>query len=374
MKYFENYSKEVLGKIFFKEPEEFSKKSDIEFLKWTLGAQLITPMINKDIAKNVVNKKYLDLITNVWDLEDGAGEISRNILLQNLKYNLSIYNEEIGKRKIDIDSLPNLFIRVKDLDMLKEIEEFSEKLKYCNGIVIPKIEVDTLEEYLKIIKKINQKEKIRLFALPVLESESSILVKDALDNMLKIKEIINDYKNIVLNINIGATDFSGMYGIRRKQKYSIYDLLVVSNCISNILNIFTYKLEFSVTAPVWEYFNKDISSIENQGLLKEVEKDKNNGMYSKISIHPTQLLLINTSYIVDYEEYMDAIQIIDANREKIGCIKSENNNKMNELNTHTIWANNVLIRSKIFGVFNKDIKIKDAIDLLYRERENIYNK
>ena len=54
MKYFENYSKELLKKVFFKEPEEFSKNEDIEFLKWTLGAQLITPMTNKDIAINVI--------------------------------------------------------------------------------------------------------------------------------------------------------------------------------------------------------------------------------------------------------------------------------------------------------------------------------
>jgi hypothetical protein len=143
MKYFENYSKELLKKVFFKEPEEFSKNEDIEFLKWTLGAQLITPMTNKDIAINVINKKYLDLMTNVWDLEDGAGEIERDILLQNLRFNLSVYNNEIGNRNMDVDKLPQLFIRVKDLDMLKEIEKFSKDLIYCNGIVIPKIEVET---------------------------------------------------------------------------------------------------------------------------------------------------------------------------------------------------------------------------------------
>lgn len=374
MRYFENYSKDVLKKVFFKEPEEFSKKENIDFFKWTLGAQLVTPMIKKDIAINVINKKYLDLMTNVWDLEDGAGEIARDTLLQNLRDNLAVYNEEVLKKNISIDKLPNIFIRVKDLDMLKEIETFSKDLKYCNGIVIPKIEGDTLEEYLKIIKNINHKEKIRLYALPIIENESSIMSKCALDNMLKIKEIINKYKDIVLNINIGATDFSGIYGLRRKTNSSVYDLLVVNNCISNILNIFSYKLENSVTAPVWEYFNKDITGDENDGLLKELEKDKNNGMYSKIAIHPTQLLLINASYIVNYEDYVDAVQIMDGNRNEIGCIKSKSNNKMNELNTHTIWASNVLTRAKIFGVFNKDIKINDAIDLFYKEREYIYNK
>ena len=339
MKYFENYSKELLEKVFFKRPEYFSKTEEIDFLKLTLGAQLVTPMTNTKIAQNIVNKKYQDLITNVWDLEDGSGNI----------------------------------VRVKDLEMLKEIEEFSQDLKYCNGIVIPKVESNSLEEYLKIIKKINKKENIVLYALPILESSSVIVQKQAIDNLYKIKEIIDQYKDIILNISTGGTDFSGKYGIRRKVDSNIYQLQVVNQCLTNILNIFTFESNYMVTAPVWEYFNLKLKSKENSGLLREIKKDKENGMYSKVAIHPTQLLFIQISYCVDYEDYMDALQIIEANSKKVGVLKSNNSNKMNELNTHTLWANNVIKRAKIFGVFNPNIIIEEILPDFVMERKNIYD-
>lgn len=373
MKYFENYSKELLKKVFFKRPEYFSKTEEIDFLKLTLGAQLVTPMTNTKIAQNIVNKKYQDLITNVWDLEDGSGNIDRNILISNLKSNLQILNREIEERKIDVNQLPFIFIRVKDLEMLKEIEEFSQDLKYCNGIVIPKVESNSLEEYLKIIKKINKKENIVLYALPILESSSVIVQKQAIDNLYKIKEIIDQYKDIILNISTGGTDFSGKYGIRRKVDSNIYQLQVVNQCLTNILNIFTFESNYMVTAPVWEYFNLKLKSKENSGLLKEIKKDKENGMYSKVAIHPTQLLFIQLSYCVDYEDYMDALQIIKGNSKKVGVLKSNNSNKMNELNTHTLWANNVIKRAKIFGVFNPNIILEEILPDFVMERKNIYD-
>jgi citrate lyase beta subunit len=374
MKYFEDYSEDLLEKVFLKRPEYFSKDEEIDFLRLTLGAQLVTPMTNTKIAENVINKKYKDLVTNVWDLEDGSGNIDRNLLISNLKYNLQIYNKEIEERKIDVNQLPFIFIRVKDIEMLKEIGKFSEELKYCNGIVIPKTESNTLEDYLKVIRQINKKENIKLYAIPILESSNVIFQKEAMNNLFKIKEIVDKYKDMILNISTGGTDFSGKYGIRRKVDSDIYSLRVVNSCLTNILNIFTFESDYMIAAPVWEYFNPNLNSKENIGLLKEIKLDKENGMYSKIAIHPTQLLLIQLSYSVEYEEYMDAIQIIDGNSKKVGVLKSQNNNKMNELNTHTLWANNIISRAKIFGVFNKNIFTENVLKDFIMERKNIYAK
>ena len=46
--------------------------------------------------------------------------------------------------------------------MLKELYTFSNLLKYCNGIVIPKVKPNTIKEYLEIIQRINNKEKIKI--------------------------------------------------------------------------------------------------------------------------------------------------------------------------------------------------------------------
>lgn len=374
MKYFSEYSKELLNKTFFKRPEEITKNDKIEFLKMATGAHLVTPMTNQNISENIIKNKYKDLITNVWDLEDGAGNIDENTLIENLKINLEIYNKEIDENNINPNKLPFIFIRVKNIEMLKKLYTFSNKLKYCNGIVIPKVEPSTIKEYLEIIQKINNKEKIKLYALPILEDSTTILIKDGISNMLKIKDILDNYKDIILNICVGGTDFSGKYGIRRNVKSDIYEMQVVNQCLTNILNIFTYENEYSVTAQVWEYFNKNINSQENIGLLNETKKDRENGMYSKVAIHPTQILPIQLSNCIEYEEYMDAIQIIEGNSKKTGVLKSSNSNKMNELNTHTIWANGVINRAKIFGVLNKNITCQNIINEFIKERSEIYDK
>lgn len=374
MKYFSGYSEELLNRAFFRKPEEISKNDNIECLKIALGAHLVTPMTSTDIAKNIIDGKYKDLITNVWDLEDGAGNIEETTLIENLKINLRFYNKQIEENKMDVNLLPFIFIRVKHIEMLKKLCTFSNELKYCNGIVIPKVEPNSIREYLELIQNINHKEKIKLYALPILESSSSILMKDRLKNLLEIKKILDCNKEIILNICVGATDFSGVYGIRRNMKSDIYELQVVNQCLTNILNIFTFQNEYSVTAPVWEYFSKDIHSQENIGLLKELKKDRNNGMYGKVAIHPTQILPIQLSNSVEYEEYMDALQIIEGNNKKIGVLKGFNSNKMNELNTHTIWANNIINRANIFGVLNKEMNTMNLIHEFSKERVGIYDK
>ena len=73
-------------------------------------------------------------------------------------------------------------------------------------------------------------------------------------------------------------------------------------------------------------------------------------------------------------KYIDAIQIIKGNNKKTGVLKSSNSNKMNELNTHTIWANGIINRAKIFGVLNKDITCQYIINEFLKERSEIYDK
>ena len=54
---------------------------------------------------------------------------------------------------------------------------------------------------------------------------------------------------------------------------------------------------------------------------------------------------------VTKEEYDDAFQIINT---KGGVIKSENINKMNEINPHRSWANRIINRAKAFGVVENE--------------------
>ena len=54
MKYFSEYSDELLNRTFFKKPEEITKSDKVEFLKMATGAHLVTPMTNQSISENII--------------------------------------------------------------------------------------------------------------------------------------------------------------------------------------------------------------------------------------------------------------------------------------------------------------------------------
>ena len=48
-----------------------------------------------------------------------------------------------------------------------------------------------------------------------------------MDELRAIRSICNRYKDLILQIRVGATDFSSCFGVRRGVDYSIYDILPV---------------------------------------------------------------------------------------------------------------------------------------------------
>lgn len=56
--------------------------------------------------------------------------------------------------------------------------------------------------------------------------------------LLAVKELLTEYRQFVLNIRIGATDFSGMFGLKRSYDMTIYDIALIRDCISSIINMF----------------------------------------------------------------------------------------------------------------------------------------
>ena len=63
-------------------------------------------------------------------------------------------------------------------------------------------------------------------------------MESRIDELLRIKELLDKYKNLILQVRVGATDFSSCFGVRRGVDYSIYDILTVRECLSDILNVF----------------------------------------------------------------------------------------------------------------------------------------
>ena len=198
--------------------------------------------------------------------------------------------------------------------------------------------------------------------MPIIESTNAIYIQKRIDNLLQIREGLDLIKDEVLNVRVGGADFSNIFGIRRKMSDTIWDVRVVSNCLADIINMFSK--DYVVSGAVWEYFDSgklnygyDISTgVQIQlvdyawkiGLKKELYLDRLNGMIGKTCIHPKQLEWVQKSLIVNREDYEDATQIVNASVSEYGVLNGHG--KMNELRTHINWAKKIIKLASIYGV------------------------
>ncbi len=360
---------------FYKEPVCFNKNTERELLQYCLGGTLYMPSTRK-IAEKIVERSMPCLTSMVMCFEDAISSADLPLGESNVVSQLDILHEALTNDQVGVDDLPLIFLRVRDV---QQFVEFSRRLErrhvnLLSGFVFPKFYSENAYEYLELLENLNQRFGCSLYGMPILEGDTIAHSESRIAELDKLKLILNNFKDIVLNIRIGGTDFSSLFGLRRSINTSIYDILVVRDIVSDILNIFNRVEDgYVVSSPVWEYFlasqqaivaKREAKNINHflsprdvifsdavDGLLKEVLLDKANGMVGKTVIHPTHLKFVNAMQAVTLEEYCDAKQIVSHSG---GVLKSENNNKMNEIGPHFSWAKKVMLRAKAYGVIESD--------------------
>ncbi|MCY6370082.1 HpcH/HpaI aldolase/citrate lyase family protein [Clostridium ganghwense] len=388
MRFFDDLTYIENKKVFYTEPNYITNNTDKKYLSYALGATLYMPALREDILELVLENKYKRLTSMVLCMEDSIAEDQVEEAEQNIIRVCRQINAAIKEEKCREENLPLIFIRVRNIEQFKRLLEYKELFQPLTGFCFPKFDCSNGEEYLKILKEFNEEMPHILYGMPILESKAVIYKETRLEELLEIKKIIDRYKEYVLNIRLGGTDLLGLYSIRRHIDNSIYDIRVISDCISDIVNIFSRaEDEYVISGPVWEYFNPNPdnrilkpqlrqspfrdhlgkSGIEKRqhylekcidGLIKEVVLDKANSLIGKTIIHPSHISIVNALYVVTKEEYEDALAIIEALGK--GAYKSSYSNKMNEINPHTNWANKILKRAYVYGVFNEN---KNYVDL-----------
>ncbi len=369
MKYFSCLSEKEKKELFYKEPENLSKDDNKDILAYALGATLYMPGIRDSIGKDIIDKKIKGLASVIICLEDSIGDNSVEKGLKNATAQLNKIHEALEKGILDKEDIPFIFVRIRNLDQMQFISKIlKEKINLLTGFVIPKFSNVCGESYLNEIEKINNKYKISLYAMPVIETKDSIYLENRVKYINELKSVIDKHKHLILNVRIGAADFSSLFGIRRSVENTIYDILVIKDCLSAIVNTFgRYEDDYVISGPVWEYFIKnkvDKKYYTKQpilGLIKEALLDKENGLVGKTVIHPSQIIPIQALQVVTYEEYMDACDIIN-NEKNNGVISSVYKNKMNEIKPHLNWAKKIIKKSYIYGVYNENKCYKDLLE------------
>lgn len=386
MRYFDYLTKEQEMSLFFNPPISFNHYTSKELLSHAVGAALYMPATRASVPEDIIKLKNAGLVTVIIDLEDAIGDAevdhAEESLIQHLIY-LAAYaeNERDGE-----NSLPLLFIRVRNPEQLRQlIFRLGSLVTMLTGFVFPKFSVDNGIQYFEAIAEYNHTRGYSdpvLYGMPILESAPIIYRESRADSLLAIRNMLGNYREYVLNVRIGATDFSSLFGLRRSPDISIYDLTPIRDCISDIINIFGRVEEgYVISGPVWEYFankghrvlrpqlrqtpfedtygksgrnlrNNYISS-SMDGLIREVILDKENGILGKTIIHPSHLRPVQAMYTVMHEEYVDACSIVESNDGSLGVFKSQYANKMNEIKPHLNWAKRILLRSQIYGVLHE---------------------
>lgn len=359
---------------FVVEPEEFDKNTDKEFLQYCIGGLLYMPA-TKDFKKALITNKIPSLTSMVMCFEDAIDESDIPAAERNVTEFLQFVKRETDAGNLDGSNTPLIFLRVRSVEQYDSIlsKLDAEAVENLTGFVFPKFNQKNAIEYFSRLRKLNEKYHCRLYGMPILEGREIAYKETRFDELIAVKAILNCYKDIVLNVRVGGTDFSACFGVRRGIDYTIYDIMPVRDCLLDILNVFGREMDYVVSGPVWEYFlvshKMKFSEIDESkfqhslltrepivnsavdGLLRELIQDKANGFIGKTTIHPSHLPFVNGMQAVTKDEYDDAVQILGKNG---GVVKSNGVGKMNEVKPHTNWAKMIKMRARAYGVIENE--------------------
>ena len=380
MRHFDFVDASVRRQLFEVPPSCFERDSDPAVLATALGATLYAPATRPDLAAAVERRARDGVTSMVLDLEDAVADCDVAAAEANVV-------EQLKQHHSDGHRGPLLFMRVRRPEQITDLaQRLGDAVEVLCGFVLPKFTASSGAAFLQAMDAVQADRGTALYAMPVLE-HSSVIHREARDRALaESHALLLAHRDRVLAVRIGATDLSSAYGLRRSPDMTVYDVRVVAEVISDVVNVFGRAdgSGFVVTGPVWEYFttgerifkprlrqtifaDHDAVSLRGQlidrdidGLIREVELDKANGLTGKTVIHPSHVPAVHALQVVTHEEYVDACDIAGADRVG-GVMASGYRNKMNEVKPHTAWARRTLARAQVFGVAARDVTFVDLL-------------
>lgn len=363
---------------FVKVPEEFNKFTDRDTLQYCLGATLYMPG-TKDIKDKVLNHQ-LDVTSFVMCCEDAIKEEDLPMAEQNILNHLDYFADKIDEGSLSQDDIPLIFVRVRNPE---QFQKFAKRLttrqaSVLTGFNFPKFNSHNALGVLRTLVEVNSRLGVILYGMPILEGVEVAFRESRTKELQQLRNILEPYRDLILNIRVGGTDMSSLFGVRRGINSTVYDIMPVRDALSDVVNFFNRYCDYCISAAVWEYFRaykdddiddiikksfhyalikgQDIINPAIDGLLREVMIDRANGFVGKTIIHPTHAKFVNAMFTVVEEEYNDAVQILNTSG---GVVKSAKGDKMNEIGPHRRWAEKIVARAKVYGVVqNEDSVLK----------------
>ncbi|MFF9524758.1 HpcH/HpaI aldolase/citrate lyase family protein [Streptomyces achromogenes] len=376
MRHFGHIAPEVRKRLFHQEPCAFTADSPARLLSAALGATLYSPATRPRLADDIVKQAGRGVVSMVLCLEDSIDDADVVAGEENLVRQFADLAARPGAEP------PLLFIRVRTPGQIPDlVRRLGPAGRLLSGFVLPKFTEERGIPFLEALTAAEGAGGRRLFAMPVLESPELLYRESRMGTLEGIFRAVDKYRDRVLALRLGVTDFCSSYGLRRAPDMTAYDVQIVASVIADVVNMLGRAdgTGFTVTGPVWEYFRASERMFKPQlrqspflqvqaaelrerliahamdGLLREISLDQANGLLGKTCIHPSHVLPVHALSVVSHEEFSDAQDILRPERGGGGVLRSAYTNKMNEVKPHRAWAERTLLRAEAFGVAREDV-------------------
>ncbi|MFF8648637.1 HpcH/HpaI aldolase/citrate lyase family protein [Streptomyces griseoluteus] len=385
MRHFGHIAPEARERLFHQEPCAFTADSPARVLSAALGATLYSPATRPRLAADIVKQTGSGVVSMVLCLEDSIAD-----------EDVPAGEENLVRQFAELDTLlartgaepPLLFVRVRTPDQIPDlVRRLGASVRLLSGFVLPKFTEERGVPFLEALSAAETACGRRLFAMPVLESPELLYRESRVEILEGIARAVGKYRDRVLALRLGVTDFCSSYGLRRAPDMTAYDVQIVASVIGDVVNMLGRAdgSGFTVTGPVWEYFRVPERVFKPQlrtspflevravglrekliehamdGLLREISLDQANGLLGKTCIHPSHVLPVHALSVVSHEEFSDAADILRPDSGGGGVLRSAYTNKMNEVKPHRAWAERTLLRAEVFGVANEDVGFVDLL-------------
>ncbi|GAA4049369.1 HpcH/HpaI aldolase/citrate lyase family protein [Streptomyces shaanxiensis] len=382
MRHFGHIAPEVRQRLFHQESCEFSADSPARLLSAALGATLYSPATRPRLADDIVKQAKSGVVSMVLCLEDSIGDEDVAAGEENLVRQFADLAGRTGT------ALPLLFVRVRTPEQIPDlVRRLGPAVRLLSGFVFPKFTEERGIPFLEALTAAETAGGRRLFGMPVLETPELMYRESRVDALEGIARAVDKYRDRVLALRLGVTDFCSAYGLRRAPDMTAYDVQIVASVIADVVNMLGRAdgTGYTVTGPVWEYFRvpermfkpmlRTSPFLEGQavelrekliehamdGLLREISLDQANGLLGKTCIHPSHVPAVHALSVVSHEEYSDAVDILRPERGGGGVLRSAYTNKMNEVKPHRAWAERTMLRAEVFGVAREDVSFVDLL-------------
>ena len=282
-----------------------------------LGATLFVPAIHKGLYSIVIQRKYPELKSILIDTEDGILEADLSTALESIENLLSMYEK---------DELL-VFIRPRNVEVLSEILKFAN-IDKIDGFILPKFSLDNGQKYFDLLEG-------RSFSLmPSIEGKELFNQ----NSLYELRDMLLQYRKKIILLRFGLEDILRQLSMKRRCEDSIFDYSATSYVLGSFIATFK-SVGFAISGGVYPCFK------DEEGFIKDVQRDLKEGLFSKTIIHPKQIELTNQLYKVTQEELAEAMEILKSDESVFN-----QNSKMAEVVTMKPYAKEIILRSKIYGV------------------------